>query len=257
MKNKIAFVLSGGGARGIAHLGFIDAMKEIGIKPDIISGTSAGAIVGGFYANGYSSKETIKIISKTNLLKFVKFSFSGGLLSMQGFKNIYDEYFKIKEFESLPVTLKVIATDIHEGTEHCFDSGDIIAPIMASSTIPTLFEPTEINGAYYIDGGVVNNFPVEYVLNDNNIVFGQYVNPWVEKKDKMSYKELIERTFHLAIHASNRKRMEKCDYFQEPKELANFTMFDISETKNIYKIGYDETIKNAEKIEKKLSKLSV
>ncbi|HCQ28654.1 MAG TPA: patatin [Flavobacteriales bacterium] len=249
---KIAFVLSGGGARGIAHLGFIDAMKDIGITPDIISGTSAGAIVGGFYANGYSSKETINIINKTNLLKFVRFSFSGGLLSMQGFKNIYEEYFKIKDFESLPIELKVVATDIHDGKEQCFYSGDIVNPIMASSTIPTLFEPTKINGKNYIDGGVVNNFPVEYVLDKNNIVFGQYANPWLEKDNIQSYKELIERTFHLAIHASNRQRMEKCHYFQEPKELANFTMFDITQANKIYKIGYNETIKNAKLIEEKL-----
>ncbi len=253
--SKIAFVLSGGGARGIAHLGFIEAMNELGVTPDLISATSAGAIIGGFIANGYSPKEALKIIQTSKILDFVTIAFGKGLLSMRNADKAYHKYFKKSTFESLPIELKVIATNIETGAEKCFQHGDIIAPIIASSSIPTLFEPMLIDGEHYVDGGVVNNFPAEYAKYNADVVFGQYVNPWVKKKAIKSYRELIERTFHLAIYSGNKQRMQLCDFVIEPEELRKYTIFDLKNSNEIYRIGYRAVMDKRKEVEQILNRL--
>jgi len=251
---KISFVLSGGGARGIAHLGFIEAMNEIGVKPDLISGTSAGAIIGAFIANGYSPQETLSIIQKSKIFDFVSFTLGKGLLSMRNANKAYHKYLNISKFEDLPLELKIIATNIETGAEKCFhEKGSIIEPVIASSSIPTLFEPMVIDGVHYVDGGVVNNFPVEYARYSSDIVFGQYVNPWVKKNNINSYRELIERTFHLAIYSGNKQRMMLCDVVTEPPALKKYSIFDLKNSDAIYQIGYRAVMDKRKEVEKILN----
>ena len=116
MKYEYGIVLSGGGARGIAHLGILKALEEFGIQPSIISGTSAGAIAGAFYAKGYGVAEIVSIIKNGHFFNFSNLNIvKQGLFSMKGFEDIYKTYFKNNSFTDLDIPLSIAATDILKG----------------------------------------------------------------------------------------------------------------------------------------------
>ena len=131
----IGLVLSGGGARGFAHLGLLQALNESGIFPDVISGTSAGAIVGSLYADGHSPREIMHILNSGS--RFHYFSPTvpkGGLLQISGIIKILKENLRAKSFEDLKIPLFVTATDLNNGTVVYFSEGELLCPVIASAT---------------------------------------------------------------------------------------------------------------------------
>jgi predicted acylesterase/phospholipase RssA len=158
---KFGLVLSGGGARGFAHLGVIKALEEVDIIPSIISGTSAGAIVAAFYAAGYNPEEIIEIALQGNFFSFSNLLLNkSGLFNMQSFERIYKAHFKQNLIEKLPIPICITATDIIKGKPKYFTSGSISKALLASSCLPMVFEPIKYNDTLYLDGGILNNLPV-------------------------------------------------------------------------------------------------
>lgn len=240
----IGIVLSGGGARGIAHLGVLKALEENGVHPDIISGTSAGAIVGGFYCAGFSPDEILKIIIKTNMLSIFKPAFSWkGLLSMDKFASILKTYLP-HSFEQLLKPLKIAATELEQGKIHYFDSGELIKPILASSCLPVLFNPIEIEGKKFIDGGILNNLPVEGLMGHANPIIASSCNPIGVKKEINSFKDVMERSSILAINGNTLISKAMSHVLIEPDKLTHFSGFDLSKAKDIFETGYRYTCKN-------------
>jgi NTE family protein len=177
MKRKIGIALSGGGARGIAHLGILKALEEFGIIPTHISGTSAGAIAGAFYAAGYSIPEIVAILKKGQIFNFSNILIKRqGFFAMKGFNDIYRECFPNNSFEDLNIPLYVTATDILKGELVYFSSGNLSQALMASSCIPLIFQPVSYNDSVFVDGGVLNNFPTEPLTGQCYIIIGSYVN---------------------------------------------------------------------------------
>lgn len=241
---KIGLVLSGGGARGIAHLGVIKALEEAGIHFSIVSGTSAGAIIGAFYAHGYAPDEVFKIITSTNLYKLMRPAISWrGLLKIENSIDIFKSYFPEDSFEALKKPLIVTASNVKKGKTKFFSSGELIKPILASSCIPVLFTPLEINGKLYIDGGVLNNLPVEPLIGHCDRIIGVHTNPVDAKTSPNNMKELLERTFMLAVNYNAYARKEKCDLFIEPKNLCHYNVLDFKKAPEIFEIGYTFTQK--------------
>ena len=154
-------VLSGGGARGFAHLGVIQALNEAGIYPDVISGTSAGALAGVLYADGYSPEEILKLMNSGSRLDFMRPAMPReGLLQINGIIKILKAHLKAKTFEELKIPLYVAATDLNNGKSVYFSEGNLLDPVIASASIPVLFQPVKINNISYVDGGVLDNLPV-------------------------------------------------------------------------------------------------
>lgn len=154
MQYEYGIVLSGGGARGIAHLGILKALDEFGIQPSIISGTSAGAIVGAFYAKGFRFSEIVSIIKNGHFFNFSNLNIvKQGLFSMKGFEEIYENYFENNSFTDLKTPLYIAATDILKGEINYFSDGELSFALLASSCTPVLFQPVFHKGNYYIDGG--------------------------------------------------------------------------------------------------------
>src|SRR5690606_37111432 len=159
---KKPFVLSGGGARGFAHLGVIKALQERRIYPSAISATSAGAIAGAFIANGFSADETIELLAGKLSRKMLTWhSFRMGFISFKKLSDYIEEHLRFKTFEELPIPLYITATSFIDGRQRIFNKGRIIDAISASCAIPALFPAIEVDSIPYVDGGLSNNLPVE------------------------------------------------------------------------------------------------
>ncbi|MBE0642366.1 MAG: patatin-like phospholipase family protein, partial [Bacteroidales bacterium] len=153
--------LSGGGARGFAHLGVAQALDEAGIRPGIYAGTSAGAIAAAFLADGYAPGEVLDIFLQQKIYRIVGLSIPRlGLGNIQGMERVLRKHLKAKRIEDLKTPLIIAATDLNAGQVRYFDEGELIPRIIASASIPILFQPVKIDDRLYIDGGITDMLPV-------------------------------------------------------------------------------------------------
>jgi NTE family protein len=239
-KYKTGLVLSGGGARGFAHIGVLKALEESNIKPDVISGSSAGAIVGAFYADGSSTDQIFNIFSQKKLFKYFELSMpSVGLMKISGLTDVLKENLRAHTFEELEIPLFSCAVDLNNGTEVYFSTGSIIKPLIASVTIPILFQPVKINDSLFVDGGLLNNLPIEPIQYDCEVFIGVHINPVSYIKEFNSLKKMAERCMHLSVTNNVYHKVELFDIFIEPRELVGYGTFEFSKARMVYNIGYN------------------
>ncbi len=253
MNKGIGLALSGGAARCIAHLGVIEALTEIGIKPSAISGVSGGAIVGAFIASGYSPLETLKIIKKTSILKAFTPVLNKGVFKMDKAEKIYAAYFKIREIENLDIPLSVSACDINQGVNISITSGDLIKAVMASSSIPMIFKPVYFNGMELIDGGIINNLPVE-PLKDYPLIIGVNVNLINQEQKLDTFYLNTQRSIDIIVTTNIKESITLCNVFIEPPEMKKMHLTDIDKADELFTIGYDYTRKMSSKIQEIIEK---
>lgn len=243
MENTVGIVLSGGGARGIGHLGVLKVLEECGIKPNVISGTSAGAIVGAFYSAGYSIEETIGIIEHHKFFSIAHMLFrKQGVFAMHAFENLFHRYFPKNTFEDLKIELYAAATDILKGETVYFHSGNLTKAIMASSCIPIVFQPLSYEGKLYVDGGVLNNFPIEPLIEKCNIIIGSHVNSIKKESQTVNMRDVLDRSFHLAMSNAVRHKSHVCNVFIEPPNMSQFSIFDTKRVRQIYEYSYHHAL---------------
>jgi NTE family protein len=239
---KTGIVLSGGGARGFAHIGALKALNEFGIYPNIISAVSAGSIVGSMYANGYKPDEILDRFSEWDIYKILKFYRPGlGVLKAIGIRKTLSKYLTEKNIEDLNIPLIISATNFAKATTEYFTEGSIIDAVMASSAVPLVLKPYIINGNMYVDGGLMNNLPIEPIEHKCDYLIGVNVNPIKETSQFNSFRNYADRVLHLAIRANVNINIGKFNMFIEPPQLSDFGLFKISHAKEIYQIGYDYT----------------
>lgn len=239
MEYKIGIVLSGGGARGIAHLSVLKVMEECGLKPDIISGTSAGSMVGAFYNGGYSIEDIIKIIENHRFFRLSNILFrKQGVFAMNAFEHLFQTYFPNNNFDDLAAPLYVAATDILKGQTVYFSSGNLAAAVMASSCIPIVFQPLNYQDTVFVDGGVLNNFPLEPLKDKCEIIIGSNVNSLKQEYHSLHMKDIMDRSYHLAMSFTIAQKKKECNLFIEPPNMSQFSIFDTSRSKEIYDYGY-------------------
>ena len=239
---KYGLTLSGGGVRGIAHIGAIRALHEFDIEPEIISGASAGAIVGALYAQGYTPDEMLEFFKKTKLFSWKNYSWlKPGFLDTDKFVDIFAEQLPEDDFESLGKKLYVVATDIENGEERVFEKGPLIQPILASAAFPVVFSPVEIDGKLFSDGGIVNNFPVELIRNQCDQLIGVFVGTMkkANRKDLDSTLEILERAYDLNLAVQSLRKMDQVDIAITPEKLAGYKTFDTRQIQDIHDIGYE------------------
>lgn len=247
---KTGFALSGGGIKGLCHAGVLKALEEKGIFPDIISGVSAGAIVGALYADGYSPDEIAALFEDISFRKMTKFRIpEGGLFRIDAFEDFMFKTLRAKTFEELRIPLRIVATDLDKGKSVVFDKGNLIDPIVASCSVPLLFTPKRINGVHYVDGGVLKNFPVSTIRDDCRTVIGINASPLVADEYKLSLLNVASRTYHFMFKANILADKEFCDLLIEPVDMGNYDTFEVEKGREIYELGY----KSAGDILQKLS----
>ncbi|WP_026998467.1 patatin-like phospholipase family protein [Eisenibacter elegans] len=241
---KIGISLSGGGARGIAHLGILQALAEANIHPDKIVGVSAGSLVGALYGQGYSPFEILEIVKQTNLFRFIRPSFSiKGLLDIRTIAPLLKEYIPHNSFEGLQRgELVILTTDIYEGEPQLFSSGKLIPPMLASSAIPVIFNPIEFEGKTLIDGGVIDNLPYTPVA-DCDFTIGAHINPFHKHVEPSSIRSVLAQSLLLTIHRNARLNFKKFDVVIEPLALMPYHVFNLNKADEIFEIGYQHTFK--------------
>lgn len=243
-KKKIGIVLSGGGIRGIAHLGILKAFMNSGISFSHVSGTSAGSIAGAFYAAGIDPEEGLDIFMKTRLLKFIRPAFGSlGLISIENTRQILMEYFPHDKIEDLKVPLTICATNFSEGNLVYFTKGPLIRAILASSCIPGIFKPIMIDNHMYVDGGILNNFPVEPLLNNCDYIIGSSCNH-LKAVDKITnISKLMQRAGIMSINHDMERKAKFCDLMIEPKGMGEISTFDMKKAETIYWLAHEEALR--------------
>ncbi len=237
-------VMSGGSARGFAHLGVLKAMDELGIPPEVISGVSAGAIVGAFYADGFHPDEILDLFIEKKLFQLVHLNVSRkGVLKPSGVDTLIKRSLRSKSFNQLRIPLFVTAADISRGVPVYFHEGTLADRIMASAAIPVMFQPVVIEGTTFVDGGLMDNLPVEPIRSRCRVLTGVSVNPNYEDFDLGSFWKLTERTIYLSLVTRIQEHKQRCDIFIEPAELKNYGLFEISKAREMVDIGYREAMK--------------
>ncbi|HNR41285.1 MAG TPA: patatin-like phospholipase family protein [Bacteroidales bacterium] len=236
-------VLSGGGARGFAHIGVLQALNETGIYPDVISGTSAGALVGVLYADGFSPREIMKMMNSTSRLHYIRPTIPReGLLQISGIERILRENLRAKRFEELKLPLYVTVTDLNNGKAEYFSRGELIEPVIASASIPVLFKPVIINDIHYVDGGVLDNMPIRPLENRCSRIIGSFVNPVGYEETVVSLTQIAERVFMLNMSKEVLEKKERFDLFIAPQELKNYKILDPEKAVEVFDLGYTATI---------------
>lgn len=270
-KPKVGVVLSGGGAKGLAHIGVLKVLEEEGVEISYIGGTSMGAIVGGLYAAGYSANELDSIFrgldadamlrdytprgsknffEKRNdelyalSLPFKKFrigfptALSKGLYNYTTVNRLTDHVRHIRDFDSLPIPFVCIATDIETGGEVVLRRGVLPDAILASGAFPSLYAPVEIDGRLLIDGGVTNNYPIEEVKKMGaDIIIG------VDVQDPLKTRDQIKGATGVLIQINNYQMIQKMegkremtDIYIKP-DISGFTVVSFEDGIEIIKKG--------------------
>ncbi|MES2267502.1 MAG: patatin-like phospholipase family protein [Bacteroidota bacterium] len=235
----IGLVLSGGGARGIAHLGLLQGLEELDIKPKIISGVSAGAVIGAFYAAGYTPKQILRIAKDHSPMSIVAAVMtSGGLFSPEVLKEVLMKAIPQNGFEFLKMPLLVTATDIRKCLSLTFDEGPLYDVLVGSAAIPALFDPIPYQDMLLVDGGVLDNFPVDRLAGKCDKVIGSNVNKLLNNHGApLSKLQVLERCFHLAIAEKVASQAILCDVLIEPL-LGQYNMFEMKYADEIFEIGH-------------------
>lgn len=222
--------------RGVAHLGVLRALAEKGIRPNAISGTSAGALAGALIADGHSPREALELVLPE--LKRSIFIRRRGLASKR-IRSFLEDVLRHRTFEELGMPLYVSATNLERGGQHIISSGELIPALMASAAIPIIFPPVMVDGVYHVDGGISNNLPVEPFRDRLHEVVAVHVNPLpVFDPAKRSILRNMDRIWHLNFREMVIRSARGCHLFVEPPELEKFNMFELSKAPLIEEIGY-------------------
>jgi len=281
---KIAIVLSGGGARGMAQIGMLKVIDEVGIKPDYIIGTSMGAVIGGLYAAGYSAIEIEQIARQFNWENMVLSSFSRGQLHTSRKKwlptgNFYfplNDYFlpsfpqgmtpgnnihldlfwntwhvaHINDFSQLPIPLKCVATDLVSGKLILYDQGSLADAIRASSSMPSVFLPFDVDDMLLIDGGLSQNFPADIAKELGcDIVIGLKTNTELSaKEDLQNYLSVLNQTINIGMTYKQDQAEQYADLIITQNAI-DFRNTDFHRTAAIIEAGYNEALKHKEALE--------
>lgn len=252
---KIGVVLSGGGIRGIAHLGVLKALKDKSIVVSAITGTSAGAIVGALFANNIDPYDALTIFNDTRLVRYIRPAYRApALLNLESVFSLLKSHIPHDSFEHLKLPLIITATDFNEGKLVYFSEGELIRKVLASSCIPGIFNPILIDGKLYIDGGVLNNFPVEPLKNNCDLIIGSSCNhlPLINKVRNI--KHAVERAALLSLNHTLEQKCEFIDVLIEPKGLGETGIFDFKKSEEIFWMAYEETLNKVKRIKNLIAK---
>lgn len=246
---KIGLALSGGGAKGFAHLGVFKLLEESGLKPEIISGTSAGSLMGVLFADGYSAEEIKNMFIGREFSEFAQLQIpKSGLFNYDRFQDFLRRHLRTKRIEDLPIPTVIVATDLDHGCSHEFRSGPIVEAVTASCCMPIVFSPVFIDGVHYVDGGLFRNFPVSTIRDECEYVIGVNVSPLIPQRYKQTLLHIAQRTYHYVFKANAIEDRELCDILIEAKEVGLYKTFDLENINLISEIGYEAAVEAFQKV---------
>ncbi len=230
--------LSGGGARGIAHIGALKALEEVEMKPDVLSGTSSGAIVAALYCAGHSPQKIFDLLSKLKYLQvFDPAIFSKGLFTLAKVEKILATQLPEK-FEDLQKPLFVNCTNIENGSVRYFSEGKLIKVLIAACSIPVIFQPVTIAGNVYVDGGLTDNMPVKILKPQCRQVVGINTNFTETNFKVQNYKKILERSLMILVNQNQLESRRLCDILIESPRISVLSTLSFRQAERLYQIGY-------------------
>lgn len=239
----VGVALSGGGARGFAHVGVLRALEENGLKPSVMAGVSAGAVIAVLYGAGVSLEDMEKIFAKQSFRTFCELKLGhAGFFKIERFKKFILKTIgpQFQNIEDLLYPTYLGATDLDGGHAVAFSSGPIGDAMMASCSIPILFQPVKINGVRYVDGGVLRNIPSWVIRDKCDYLVGANCSPLSKDyKFKDSVFDVGMRAYSLLTKGNQSKYMEICDLPIEIDEVADYKVFNLKNIKDISRRGYE------------------
>lgn len=279
---KVGLVLSGGGAKGFAHIGVLKVLEQAGVKIDYIGGTSMGAVVGGLYASGYNASQIDSIFKETDFdallsdfiprssknfyekrndelyaftLPFNKMrigipaALSRGMYNYNLLNKLTYKVRHIRDFNKLPIPFLCMASNIETGEEVLLNKGYLAQAILASGAFPTLFSPVEIDGKLLVDGGVTNNYPVEEIKKlGAEIIIGVDVQD--DLKDRQSLKDatrILVQISNLSMIEKMREKVKMTDIYIKP-DITNYGVISFDQGQEIIKRGEEAAFAVYDKI---------
>ena len=248
---KIGLTLSGGASYGIAHVGVIKALREYGIDPDVVYGTSAGAIVASLYAGGASIQDMRRFIQGNNILSMRRLRLPKlGFIPLTYLENRISDYVPYKQLEELPRKVFIGATNLETGQHETVRTGLITKAVAASCAIPVFFRPIELNGNLYVDGGVSNNMPAVPLKDHCDYIIASDVveAKRVDRKYINGFKRLLERTLTISLANRTVVNYTDCDFVIRPVGMYKYAKFDFSRSEEFINYGYDQTLMDLPKI---------
>lgn len=254
--HDIGIALSGGGTRGVVHIGALKALEENGIYPTIISGTSAGSIVGAMYAEGYSPAEMLSIASERSLIWMFSLRLpTKGFVRHTFLRKLLKRYITANDFEELKKPLHIAVTNLNTGKAEVINTGPLHDVIIASASIPVLYEPIRIGTCWYADGGLVMNLPASCIRPLARFVIAVNLIPRKEltSEEVNSIAGIASRSLHLAAFNTIQPELHNCDIVIEPESIYNYSRFNFSNIKEMHEIGYEETLQMMPKIKEAIN----
>lgn len=237
---NIGYALSGGFIKGFAHLGVIQALQERDIKPDIISGVSAGALAGAFYADGNEPYRVLDYFAGHKFQDLTKLVIpKTGLFALGEFIDFLKSNLKAQKLEDLKTPLIITATDLDHGRSTHFRKGNIAERVAASCCMPVLFTPVKISGTHYVDGGLLMNLPVSTIRHECEKVIAVNVSPLMAEKYKMNIVSIAMRSYHFMFRANTFPERETCDLLIEPYNLEGYSNTELEKAEEIFEQGYN------------------
>ena len=257
---KIGLVLSGGGAKGFAHIGVVKVLEQNGIVPDIVVGTSMGSTMGGLYASGMSVDELEKKaldFKVTNIFDLNMFNITRqGIIAGKKFIKFIDENTNNALIENFPIKYGAVACDIVTGKEYVFESGKFSVATRTSSSIPGLFAPLKKDGMILIDGGVINNIPtdVAYQMGADYVISVDCIGKGYLIKNVKNIMEILMSSFSITQYHLNKERGYRADTKIVIDNYSN-DVFDAKREKILENINLGEkmAMEKIDKIKKDLN----
>lgn len=238
---KIGLSLSGGGARGFAHIGVIRALEEAQLSADIVAGASAGSVVGVMYAAGLSSAAMEAAVKESNFLKLVKIGVpSSGLSNLSYLRERLAIVLEKDDFSALKRKFYVAMTNLNSGNVDIRSTGPLFDAVVASSSIPFVFQPVEMEGQLFADGGLLCNMPVSPMIHEADVLVGVNLVPktYLDKKELSNAFSISFRTFDLAVISNTQIEAALCDVVIEPAGIADINIFQFNRFEELLNIGY-------------------
>ena len=222
MKQKKTFglALSGGGPRGMAHIGALQALEDLGIKPGYIAGTSVGALVGALYVFGVPLQQQREFAESLSWWKISKFRWrSLGIATNEPIKEMVEEFLEQRHIEEAPIPFSILTADIVTGERVVLRSGDVALAVRATTALPGLYAPVKIDDRMLVDGGIVENIPVSPLLEDDcDVIIGidLLANRPIRTEPKKTT-DIIANTFYIIMTNYQHGNEHKADLILKPK----------------------------------------
>ncbi len=241
---KIGLALGGGAVLGAAHIGVLKALKENDVNIACIAGTSVGAFIGAFFAFGVEWDEIDRIARNLKWLDVSRMSISQyGLLSNSKLGDLLIEHVGDVSFDQAVIPLAMVAADISTGEKVVIREGSISSAAMASSCIPGIFVPVEMNGRLLVDGGIVENVPISPLQEMKvDLIIAVDLNSGLREERPGNIVEVLLRSFNFMLASATRLQIEGADILIQP-DLSAFNMYDMDQSGNLFEAGYLEAMK--------------